>query len=448
MALSYLDQVDTQRNLVVAPLSVLGTWQREIDDCGLDWPTLILGDGSVTQRAKALHDAAQRARVVVVNYDAYWREPMRSALLEWGPEAIVLDEAQRLKHRTAKQAKFGHYLADRAYISSKLRTGKAAEIRLALTGTPITQGPEDLWSIYRFIDRDVFGTRWGDFEHEYCVLGGFQFHQIVAYRNLDKLQRLVAATSYQCSKSEAFDLPDRQDVIVPIELTPKTRKLYDTFRKQYVARLTGGVDEDGHVIEGHVLARIALTAILRLQQIVGGFVAAEKDGNYRTDLHDISHEKLSACQDLVDDALENGQQVVVFTRFRHDIERLVASTPTGRRYGVLWGGQPRAERDAMLQAFKRGDLDVIYSQIRAGSLGINEMVAASVGIFYSIGYELEYFLQARDRLHRKGQTQKVTYYILVGKDTVEEKIVQELQRTVNVASNVINLDYVQKLLAV
>jgi len=103
-------------------------------------------------------------------------------------------------------------------------------------------------------------------------------------------------------------------------------------------------------------------------------------------------------------------------------------------------------RQASLDNLVSGKTPVLISQIRAGSLGINEMVVSNVAIYYSTGPSLEDFVQSHDRLHRAGQMRKVTYYHMLSPGTVDEKIYDDLKSDVRVARRVVDLDYVIRLL--
>jgi SNF2 family DNA or RNA helicase len=432
VALTFAHRQRYARVLIVCPLSVAGVWQREIRKLELDVAVHNLTTGSTVQRAQmvtyVVEDWAKytdRPQYVIVNYESYWRMPLREALQKWRPDAIILDEAHRIKGRTTRQSKFAHALAS------------IATCRLALTGTPITGGIQDLFSIYKFIDNRVFGNRYADFEWRYIQKGGFQGYSIIGYRNVEEVERKVRESAFQISKAEALDLPERVDVSIPVTLESKTRKKYDEFRKHAIAEMEG-TDDDGMPRRGTALAKIVLTAILRLQQIANGFVT---DDTGETIF--LSEEKVKACQEIVESALEDGHQIVVFCRFLKDLSRLAEHLPSS---SLIYGEVKQQERDRRIEAFAKGDIRVLICQIQTASLGI-DLVAADIGIFYSTGFSLSDFLQARDRIHRHGQTKKVTYYHLLAEKSVDEQVFQALIDKQQIAAKVVDLDYTRRLLA-
>lgn len=429
-ALTFCEREGLKNILIVCPLSVTGVWENEIRKLKLDVLFFNACTGSIKSRQQMIdyfyrdmQKELKKPLYIIINYESYWRMPLRGTLQKWKPDIIILDEAHRIKSRTTRQAKFAHTLA------------QTTTRRLALTGTPITNGLHDLFSMYKFIDPTVFGTRWSGFEDRFIKYGGYSNYEIVGYKDVDTINQKVKATAFQISKEEALDLPPRVDIVVPIKLEPATQKQYDEFKKNAVATMHG-TDEQGKPLTGIALARIVLTSILRLQQITSGFVATEDNQIIYT-----SSEKVKACDDLVEDALANNQQVVVFCRFVKDIERLSAVL---RQSATIHGSIPQKEREARIQAFQRGDIKVLICQIQVASLGI-DLTASNIGIFFSTGFSLTDFLQSRDRIHRHGQTRKVTYYHLIAERSVDEKVYQALQDKVNIASQVVRLDYASTL---
>lgn len=406
VALAYLLS-RAERILVVGRINFIEVWSREATALGSATPLFIGAGRSVTAQAGVLRSAG--GGVFATNYEAYWREPLRSAILKWQPDAVVLDEAHGIKHAGSRQSRFAHLLADRPFV----------RYRLALTGTPITNGLQDAYSLYRFIDPSVFGRRWIDFERRYIVRGGYEMREIKGYRNEAEAQRLIAATSYRVLRSACFDLPPTQNTVVPIDLSLSSRRVYADLKRHSIAQLAEA--------KGTVVARIALTAILRLQQLTSGHCTTE-EGH----VVDIGDEKLSACEELVDDLLAGGEKVVVFCRFRRDYQRVTARL---NQHGVdaLTGETPPKARRRLLPGGRwEAKNPIIVCQIDVGSLGI-DLSAASAAVFYSTGFKLDSFEQAKDRLQGLAQTKQVGYYYLVAKQTVDEKVYAALAAKQRVA---------------
>lgn len=428
MTLAYVEQSGRKRILVVCPLSVTGVWEREARLIGFSGRVVDLTEMMTSgQRASMMRRIGDA--VVLINYESYWREPLRTEILRWKPDTVILDEVHRIRHRTTKHTRFAHELAGKPFVRS----------RLGLSGTPITNGLQDAYSVYRFIDRRVFPTRWRDFEDEFLQVETFPFKRIVGYKNEDRARALIEASSFQCPKEEANELPPRMDVIVPVRLTEATRRVYKALAKDGIVELTNARGEPRVA-----LARIVLTLTLRLQQITSGFTTA-----FLRDVEDprqaalgeeieLGTEKVDAAIELIEAAKANGERSVVFCRFRHDIQSLCNRMPKGIRYATMTGSTPAKQRKEIQSEFQRGRYDVVLAMIQVASLGI-DLTAANVGIFYSVGFNLDDFEQAKDRIHRTGQTKHVTYYHLQAEKSVDQQVYKVLDGKLTLAAKITSL---------
>ncbi len=400
VALSSARHLKTPRILVVAPLSAVGVWDEEIDAYCPELEFVDCTRGSNKRRAKALRDFGGDG-LVIVGYESYWREPLRSAIIKWAPQLVVYDEAHRIKERRSKQTKFAHVLT------------RTIPHRLALTGTPLPNGLQDAFAIFKAIDPDVFGPRWADFEDSYIVKGGYMGYQITGYRQQTKAEKLIADHSFRVTKKEALDLPPQVDVKVPVVLSKKARRIYEKLRTQAIAEVTGNID--GTEATGTALSRVVITNILRLQQITSGFVKVVDER-----IIDFDTSKIDALRDLLQDVMLSTDHVVIFARFTHDVD---AIQETADKFGttyILDGRVKHGVRGERIKTWQR-DGGILIGQIQVSSLAIN-LTAAHIGIFFSPDYSLTNYLQSRDRLHRIGQDSKVTYYHLVGDDTIDQRI--------------------------
>jgi len=157
---------------------------------------------------------------------------------------------------------------------------------------------------------------------------------------------------------------------------------------------------------------------------------------------DLSHEKEKALLEILEDAIPGVGRVVIFCRFRHDIDRLDAAIKWP--HYVLDGRSLPKDRQEILDNFKASPQSVLIAQVAVGSLGI-DLSCASVAVFYSVDYSLSNYLQSRDRLHRIGQVNRVTYYSLVARKTIDEKVYRALSKKENLARTVLDLTRARKL---
>ncbi|OPY59138.1 MAG: ATP-dependent RNA helicase RhlB [Pelotomaculum sp. PtaU1.Bin035] len=411
--------------LIVAPSSVVPAWTK--DDFGefavhANFPYEVKAlEGPIEKRIKALEEWPQNQtalQVTVTNYEATWR--MEEVLKKWSPDMIICDESQRIKTPNARQSKTMH------------RLGRLAKYRLILTGTPVTQGPLDFYSQYKFLDPSIFGTSFVNFRSRYALLGGPNGKMVVGYRNLNELVEKAHRVAFRVSKEEALDLPPFTDQILFCELEPKARRLYEQMRKESVAEILR-LMEDETLENNKVIAQNVLTRLLRLSQITGGFVAPE-GGN----VEQVSWAKFDLLRETVDGLLEAGKKIVIFANFVPEIKAICTFLENiSVKYSIIYGGIPQNQRGEMVTRFQQDpEVTVFVCQIRAG-LGIT-LTAAHMSIFYSFNYSFADYDQCKARLDRISQKFPGTHIHLIAENTIDEKILKVLRGKKSVADAVVD----------
>jgi len=412
---------DVKRVLVICPLSVIGVWQRQIKEHLPFFARVRALTGSTPERAALIRRMIRSPQPsqdwLIINYEGIWRGDGRNRiedLLEkWGPDLVICDEGHRIKSSSAKQSK------------TAARIGSYADQRLILTGTPITKSPLDLFGQFRFLDNSIFGSNWYKFKNRYGVWGGWGRYQLKGYKHLDEIIENVRDNTFRIKKEQAIDLPEKVSVTVPVQIGQKATEYYKKMAKEMIIEIE----------ETHATAAIVLVMILRLSQITSGFIK-DIEGDIRT----FDNGKLNVCLDLLDDILAQDKKVVIFVRFRYDIERLEEAIKKKfkRQPLILSGTVPMKERDGLIQRFQNDKSEKVFiAQIQAGSLGI-DLTAASVAIFYSLDYSYANYVQAQDRLHRIGQTNKVTYYHLVVPHTIDSLTLSVLKQKGDLAHAIVH----------
>jgi len=401
-----------KRVLVVAPISVLPVWKRQIRQHSPIASRVGILQGATWEKARLIrgmteHPYEKGIDWIIINYESLWREDrsgkrIEDLLKEWKPDLVVADESHKIKHSTSRQSR------------SMYRISETVPMALALSGTPVTKSPLDVFGQFRFFNPKVFGFRWTDFKTEYGVWGGIAHMQLRSVKNLPRLTRKIRSNSYQVRKEDCLDLPPKLgDIgdpngpnIIPVEISDKLMTFYRDMASKMIIEIE----------ESKATADIVLVKLLRLTQITSGFVK-DVDGVE----HILGNEKLNAGIDLIKDMVEQGEKVVVFTRFRSDYRRLAERLALSKiEYTVLSGDTPSGQRDGLVQRFQNDPTHMVFvSQIASGSLGI-ELFAASHCLFYSWDYRWDHYVQAADRIHRQGQTRSCTYYHLVVPRTIDE----------------------------
>lgn len=398
------------RVLVVAPLTLLPSWRREWARWGevAHYFTIQDRTGAIGT-LEGPDDPSVDIHVVAVNYERAWR--MEEHILAWEPDLVIADEAHRIKHVGAKQSKCMH------------RIGAATERRLLLTGTPVSQSPLDVFSQFKFLDPSVFGPKWIKFRNCYAEMGGYGGYQVVGYRRLEELAEKVHANAYRVTKAEALDLPPTTDKVIPVPMSPEQRRAYAEMKKHALAVIN----------DVECTAPMAVTQLMRLQQIAGGFVPTD-DGSMRQ----VGDAKLKALRDVAADLLEEGKPVLVFARFTAEVKACLATLmEVAGAAASLDGSTPTDRRGRLVEEFQDGALKALVCQTSVGGVGLT-LTAADHAIFYSSDFSLVNYEQARARVHRIGQEKPVTYVHLACERSVDEELLDRLRGKQDLAKMVVD----------
>ena len=402
-----------KRMLIVAPLSILSVWEEELQKFAEFPYTVHILKGSSQKKQKEITAAnsAQGLQIVIVNYESAWR--LEKELLSYDADLIICDEAHKLKDGTTSQSKAMHKLGDKA------------RFKLLLTGTVITNKELDVYSQYRFLDKNIFGTSFYPFRSRYFDMCGYGNH-IPVFRKqmMPEFLRRMHSIAFRVTKKECLDLPDMIEEIRPVELEPKALKIYKELERESYTELANS----------EVSAVNVLTKMLRLSQVTGGHLTDDEG-----DVNAVSTAKLDALSDIIDSAIQEDKKLVVMARFvpeMNDIQNLLAKKKI--QYAVIRGGV--ADRDEQIRKFQNDDnCKVFIGQIAAAGLGIT-LTAASTMVFYSLDYSMSNFEQAKARIHRVSQKNDCLYIYLIAKGTVDGKILKSLRQKVDLAKLLVD-DY-------
>lgn len=397
--------------LVVAPLSVISVWEDEFrKHAQFDHQLVSIASTKENKRKEKLDSlrGVDGLQVLVINYEATWR--CIDLLTKWQPDMVVADESQKIKNGRAKQSKAVHKLGDQA------------SYKLVLTGTPITQGPLDVWSQYRFLNPDIFGRRYLSFRDRYATMGGYGGYQVVGYRNLEELAKKAHSIAYRVTKAEALDLPDTIDQEIRVTLAPETRKLYQQMEEEFLVQFS-----DTEIAK----APIILTQLLRLQQITGGFLPVENG-----QVKEFDSAKLDALKELLQDLPEN-KKVVIFARFLSEIKAIKkVSEELGRNPEELTGST--GNRGWHIRRFQEMlSVKDIVVQTQTGGLGIT-LTAADTAVFYSTTFSYADYDQAKARFHRINQKNTVTYIHILAGGTIDEQVLEILKTKGDMATEIVD----------
>lgn len=408
-----------EKVLIIAPTSVCSVWPKEFEEYADFKVNVKVMQGEKDKRIKALSDLDsfpfKALKVAVINYESTWREGIFEALQAWNADMIICDESQRIKTHDAEQSKAIHKLGDNA------------RYKLILSGTPVQNNAIDLYSQYRFLDPAIFGTNFYQFRNRYAIMGGFNRHQIVGYRDLDKLIQKEHSIAYRVTKEEALDLPEQTFLERRIVMSAKEKSIYDRLKRESFTELDGG---------GQITVTTVLTKLLRLQQYTGGFLIA--DGKEKPEL--VSKGKLNVLEEIVDDyVLDAGKKLVIFARFRPEIDLIGQMLDKKKiRYGAIYGDVKLESRGDIVKDFQTNPKTMVFlAQIDTAGLGIT-LTAADTCVYYSVNFNYAAYSQSLARIHRIGQKNICTYIHLITEKTVDETILKALAKKEDLAKTIVD----------
>ncbi len=376
-----------ERVLVVAPASVKYQWQTEIQK--FTGRSVQVIEGTTAQRRAQYREPTFYR---LTNYEMAVRD--LDELNAWQPDLIVLDEAQRIKNWESKTTR----------AIKRLRSRYA----IVLTGTPLENKLEELYSIVQFVDDRRLGPAF-QFLSDHRVLD--EQGNFVGYRNLERLREKLEPILLRRTRAEVLSqLPARTDTTVWVEMAEEQRRLYGE-HQQTLARLT----QKKYLTE--VDRRRIMACITNLRMLCDSTWLLDQSSNVSP--------KLDEFGELLQDLLGSGShKVVVFSQWElmlRKAEEVVQAQGVG--YTLLSGSIPSRQRRGLLERF-RDDADCrVFLSTDAGGTGLNLQSADTV-VNLEVPWNPAVLEQRIARVHRMGQHRPVQVFNLVTRDSIEERVLR------------------------
>ena len=410
VSLRVAKQYQTSPLLIVCPKVAIPVWEKAVKDL------------MIRESINEIH---------IVSYDNL--ADNAGSWYRWGDKNhgffMIVDEAHLIKHRGAARSRVVRTVA------------KRSKYRLALTGTPISQGLQDAWAIFDYLDH-LFGP-WDDtweggldgrlipgFESRYLLYGGFRGHTIVGYQNEDDFYEIYDKYSFRITLREAKREGEKPPMVLRFQkrffdLTPEARSIYDELQETLEAVVN----------ESKVRVPNVLACVSKLQQIAGGFfiekiptgkITPQGKPVYRKDVHRIpGRSKLDFFIREILPSLHG--RFIVICRFIHELEAVQeAICKAGRTCAMVRGGIPY---DGKFRT------QAICMQIQSG-MAVDMSLADTI-VFYSTDYSYVNFEQSRFRILNYDKSFG-KYIFLLAKDTVDELIYRSVKAKKRIAELVVD----------
>jgi superfamily II DNA or RNA helicase len=385
--------------IIVAPTSVVPNWAAEAAKFTPD-----LTVATITSRGPRLSELRATADAIVTSYALLRLDIEDYADGEWS--GLILDEAQYTKNHQSQVYQCARKLP--------------AQIKIAITGTPLENNLMELWSLLSITAPGLFPNP--ERFKEYYAQPIEKKHNTEL---LAQLRRRVRPILLRRTKEQvASDLPAKQEQVLDIELNPKHRKLYQTHLQRERQKVLGLID-DMNANRFTILRSLTLLRQLSLHPAL-----------VDTAHGDIPSAKIEMLIEQLGDVIAGGHRALVFSQFTsflsHVRYRLVAE---GISYCYLDGST--RNRASVLNAFKTGSAPVFLISLKAGGFGLN-LTEADYCFMLDPWWNPATEAQAIDRTHRIGQTRNVMVYRLIAKDTIEEKVMALKARKAELFASVLD----------
>lgn len=391
-----IDSIEVSRVLVVAPKKVAEcTWVQEAPLWEhLSGLRVVRVMGTQKQRAKAL---SENADVYVTSRDLIQSVLDHCVKTNIIFDMLVIDELTSFKNNTAKRFK-------------AIRSRRAMFNRVVgLTGTPTPNGLKDLWAQMYLIDT---GRSLGRSKTRYIDT----FFNVVKHNNIiikcvpkygatEEIARLISPHTLTMKTADYLDMPDIIYNDIFVNLSEEVARKYEELERNGILQL----EEDLAKENNSIIAANAAGLSNKLCQFANGAVYNEE--HLAVEFHD---EKLDMLEELLEQAVESGEHVLIFYQYKHDIDRILRrNKKIGLRMTVY-----NDEKDLTL--WNNGYLDVLLTHPASTAYGLNLQRGGHIIIWFGTGWNAEYYEQGNARLHRQGQKSSVVVYNLVAKGTMDE----------------------------
>ena len=413
--------------LVLTPLVVVEQFEREFHAYSDKVPKgLVMAlKGPNWKRLRFLEDNLKCGFnvIAITNYEALYSKQLFDKLLDFA-EVLVCDESSKLKEPSAKRSKLTQKIADKC------------RYRYILSGTPILSSPMDIYQQFRILDGgQTFGANFYIFRAQHFIdknatwRGNHNyFPNWVPKEDCSKsISEKISPISMHIKKEEAIDLPPLVKKEVFVEMSAEQKKAYQEMRDFFVTV----------VREKTAAAQLVLTKLLRLQQIVSGFLKFDDD----TEREFYECPRLDALSELLEETTPT-DKVIVWAVFKRNYSQIRKVCERLKLSYVELTGETEDKDDSVLRFNTDPTVRVLIGNQAAGGIGVN-LTAAGTAIYYSKNFSLENDVQSAARNYRGGSLEyghkKITRIDLCTVDTIDSLINDAIKNKLATSEEILGL---------
>lgn len=397
MSLAFVAHTKKQRTLVICPSSVKYSWESEVEK----WTKL---KAVVITSKTDWRDIDPKTNVYIINYDILKKHFKELSMFRW--DCLILDEFHLVKNNAAQRTK------------AVKAIGKNIQSIILLSGTPILSRPVELFNGLAMLDPRVWNNYF-DYTKRYCDgKQGYFGYEARGATNIEELKTKIAKYFLRRRKTDVLkDLPEKVFIDVPVMLDEDTRKEYKTAEKEFATYLR----ENKGMRSKEILKTLQgekLTKINYLRQIT-------------------SAGKVPHARELIENLVDSGQKVLVFSVYNEPLERLFDGFPG---ISVMVNGKMNAEdRQVSIKRFQEDEsVRVFFGGMVSAGVGIT-LTQASAVVFLDYSWVPAEHIQAQDRAHRPGATaDRLTIYQLYSKNTIDNVMSEILKKKQHLFDTIID----------
>jgi SNF2 family DNA or RNA helicase len=409
--LLHLQEQDALENptLLVCPTSVLGNWEREVNKFA---PTLkvLQHHGDKRPKGKIFTETVKKYDLVITSYSLMQRDIKLLKTVNW--QIVILDEAQNVKNADAKQSQAVRQLE--------------TKFRIALTGTPVENRLQELWSILDFLNPGYLGNK--QFFQRRFAMPIEKYGDTASLMQLRSLVQPFILRRLKTDKQIIQDLPEKQEMTVFCGLTTEQAQLYQQLVDESLVEIESA--------EGLQRRGMILALLIKLKQICNHPAQYLKESS----LAKHNSAKLQRLEEMLEEVLAEENRALIFTQFAEwgKLLKPYLEKQLGREILFLYGSTSKKQREEIIDRFQndpQGPRIMILS-LKAGGVGLN-LTRANHVFHFDRWWNPAVENQATDRVFRIGQTKNVQVHKFVCTGTVEEKINDMIESKKQLAQQVV-----------
>ncbi len=385
--------------VIICRKNLIQTWQEEIETHS--YLKSIILRGSPKEKGMKFMGFTH---FYIINYESVIRELERLKLfLGIRNMVIILDESHAIKNPESKTAK------------AVLQLSELAKKRIIVSGTPVANKPEDIWSQFYFLDGgELLGDDFKKFKNKYSI-DLKATNSVESNTAFKQLRALIEANSIRRKKDDVLELPEKVYIDKYGDLAKVQGEMYKRLRDELYIEIE---NSEGEIILDE--SNDLLKKLLRLTQIASNPQLIDKS-------YSEEPAKFPVLYSLVKDIMEKQEKVIIWSCFVDNIKKLRREL---QKYGakVIYGDIPIVKRNATLRQFKTDpNCRVLIANPAAAKEGLT-LTVANNAIYLDRNFNLVDYLQSQDRIHRISQTRQCKIFKLIAKNTIDEYIDEILKR--------------------